>query len=245
MAINAFKNGLTVLDENNLNQLLTGVQPFRLFYDGTQRAASAGTGVVENSIAEYSYCVRFTLTNSMEIDRVELEVDRDGQGADLVVQIRSGMNPTGGIDGTLLKQVVVPKEFIPDPRDYFSVLIGLSGLTSGGQYWLVVQRTGDSTHKVDWIGETSQDENYPAYRRYGDSGNWSTTNALHFKVFSGVSGLPRHVIEGQNAVTSIYYAGDGIPLKIYQYIPPADGPQGGIRDMVTMTYQGGLPVKGE
>ncbi|WP_276662334.1 hypothetical protein, partial [Syntrophomonas wolfei] len=76
----------------------------------------------------------------------------------------------------------MPKEFLPDPKAYWSVPIGLSGLTSGGTYWLVVLRSGDATNRLDWMGESSQDGNYPAYRRAGDTGAWSAAYALHFRV---------------------------------------------------------------
>lgn len=232
----AFKDGLTILNEQNLNQMLS-LQPFQLIYEGTQRAAKTGSGVVENSIADYSYCTRFTLTGSTEISRVELEVDRDGLGADLIVQIRSGMNPTSGIDGTLLKEVVVPKEFIPDPKAFWSVPIGLSGLTSGGQYWFVVKRAGDSTNKADLIGETTQDASYPAYYRAGDSGAWTANNALHFRVYSGASGDLRHSIYAGTGYTTVEYSGE-IVSKVYRYLPPADGPEGGIRDVMTYSWSG-------
>jgi len=242
MTLHAFKDGLTIINQANLNSLLA-LQPFQLIYEGTQRDAKMGSGIVENSIANYSYCTRFTLTGSTEIGRVELELDRDNLGADLVVQIRSGMDPANGNDGTLLKQVVVPKEFIAETAAYWSVPIGLSGLVSGGQYWLVVQQAGDSANKLDWIGEAAQDGSYPAYRRAGTSGAWTANNALHFRVFSGVSGMVRHVIEGENALTTIDYT-DGLPSKLYSYIPPSDGPAGGVRDVLNITYSGGLPVKG-
>lgn len=216
---------------------MLSLQAFQLLYEGTQRAGKTGGGVVENSIADYSYCTRFTLTGSTEISRVELEVDRDGLGADLIVQIRSGMNPTSGIDGTLLKEVVVPKEFIPDPKAFWSVPIGLSGLTSGGQYWFVVKRAGDSTNKVDWIGETTQDANYPAYYRAGDTGVWTATNALHFKVLSGESGELIHSIYAGTGYTTVIYAGE-IISKVYRYLPPADTHEGGIRDVLTLNWSG-------
>ena len=232
----AFKPGTTVLDGATMNSLLS-LQPFKLIYEGTQRAAKTGSGVVENSIANYSYCARFTLTGSAEIGRVELELDRDGLGADLIVQIRSGMTPTSGADGTLLKQVVVPKEFIPDPKGYWSVPIGLSGLTSGGQYWLVVLRAGDSVNKLDWIGETSQDVSYPAYQRAGDSGAWVVRNALHFRVLSGESGELVHSVYAGTGYTTIKYSGE-IISKVCRYLPPADGPEGGIRDVLTYSWSG-------
>ena len=152
MTLNAFKDGVTVINQANLNSLLA-LQPFQLIYDGTQRSAKTGTGVTENNLANYSYCARFTLTGSTELARVELELDRDNLGADLVVQIREGMDPANGVDGTLLKQVVVPKEFIAEAKAYWSIPIGLTGLTSGGQYWLAVLKAGDSTNHLDWVGE--------------------------------------------------------------------------------------------
>ncbi len=238
----AFKNGVTILNQDNLNTLLS-LQPFQLIYEGVQRDAKTGGGVVENSIAEYSYCTRFTLSGSTEIGRVELEVDRDGDGADLVLEIRQGMNPASGVDGTLLKEVIVPKEFIPTTASYWSVPIGLSGLTSGGQYWLVVLRNGDATNKVDWMGETTQDANYPAYYRTGDSGAWTANNALHFKIYSGTDGKAVHEIYGTNGYVTITYAGD-MPAKQHFYIPPSDGSAGGIRNILTLSYSGGVLTGG-
>lgn len=239
----AFKDGVTILNQDNLNSFLA-LQPFSLIYEGTQRAAKTGSGVTENSVAAYSYCARFTLTGSTEIGRVELEVDRDGQGADLIVQIRSGMDPAAGNDGTLLKQVVVPKEFIPDPKAYWSVPIDLSGLTSGGQYWLVVVKNGDATNKLDWIGEASQDASYPAYYRGGSTGAWAANNALHFKVFSGESDNLKHGIYGGNGYTTVEYSGE-IVSKVYRYLPPSDGAEGGIRDIITYTWVGEYLKRGE
>lgn len=242
MTLHAWKDGLDIVNAEKMNSLLT-LQPFRLLYEGTQRAGKTGSGVVENSIADYSYCVRFTLTGSTEIDRVELEIDRDGLGADLILQIRSGMNPASGEDGTLLKQVAVPKEFIPDPKAYWSMPIGLSGLASGAQYWLVLQRNGDATNKVDWMGETAQDANYPAYQRAGTSGAWAVRNALHFRVLSGMDGNVRHGIYGSNGYTTLLFNAAGDIEKVCRYLPPADGPDGGIRDVLTYTWADGK-IKG-
>ena len=86
MTIHAFKDGLTILNQDNLNSLLA-LQPFQLIYEGVQRDAKTGSGVVENSIADYSYCARFQLWESTTIGRVELHLDKDGAGADLIVQI--------------------------------------------------------------------------------------------------------------------------------------------------------------
>lgn len=242
MTLNAFKDGVTVINQDNMNQLLS-LQDFDLIYEGIQRDAKTGSGVTENNIANYSYCTRFQLWESATIGRVELHLDKDGAGADLVVQIRSGMVPSSGADGALLKEVVVPKEFIPTTAAYCSIPIGLSGLTPDGVYFLTVTRAGDSTNNISWVGEAAQDGSYPAYRRAGTSGAWTATNALHFRVYSGAGGYVLHTIEGDNAFTTLVYSG-GLPSKIYQYIPPADGPDGGVRDVLTVSYSGGLPVRG-
>jgi hypothetical protein len=244
MALNAFKDGLTILNQDNLNALLA-LQPFQLIYTGTQRSAKTGSGVTENNLANYSFCTRFTLTGSTEIGRVELEVDRDGDGADLILQIRSGMNPAAGNDGTLLKQIVVPKEFIPTTKAYWSIPVGLAGLTSGGQYWLVLLRGGDSTNHLDWVGEASQDSSYPAYYRAGDSGAWTANNALHFRVYSGASGGLRHSIYAGTGYTTLIRDVSGKLERICRYLPPADGPEGGIRDVVTFTRANGRIQRGD
>lgn len=236
MALYAFKDGVTVLNQDNLNALLA-LQSFQLIYEGVQRAAVAGSGVVENSVANYSYCSRFVLSDSTEIGRIELEIDRDGAGADLIVQIRSGMNPESGVDGTLLKQIVVPKEFIPTTKTYWSVPIGLSGLASGSYYWLVVLKNGDSTNKLDWLGETSQSSSYPSYQRAGASGVWSVRNALHFKVFSGEVGELVHSLYSGTCHTTIIYSGE-IISKICRYLPPMGSSEGGIRNVLALNWNG-------
>jgi len=243
MTLNAFKDGVTVINQDNMNQLLS-LQNFALIYEGTERDGKTGSGVTENNIANYSYCARFTLTDSTEIGRVELEFDRDNDGADLVVEIRSGMDPANGDDGTLLKQVVVPKEFIPEAKRYWSVPIGLSGLTSGAQYWLVVVRAGDATNKLDWVGEAAQDANYPAYYRAAATGVWTLRNALHFRVFSGESGELVHSIYAGTGYTTVIYSGE-IVSKVYRYLPPADGPDGGIRNAITYTWVGEYLIRGD
>jgi hypothetical protein len=236
MTLNAFKDGVTVINQDNMNQLLS-LQDFFLIYEGIQRDAKTGSGVTENNIANYSYCARFQLWESTTIGRVELHLDKDGAGADLVVQIRSGMTPSSGADGALLKEVVVPKEFIPTTAAYCSIPIGLSGLTPDLAYFLTVTRAGDASNKVDWIGEAAQDGSYPAYRRAGTSGAWTANNALHFRVLSGESGELVHSIYAGTGYTTILYSNETVS-KVYRYLPPADGSAGGIRDVITYTWAG-------
>lgn len=243
MTLYAFKDGQTILNQDNLNSLLA-LQPFQLIYEGIQRDAKTGSGVTENNIANYSYCARFQLWESTTIGRVEIHLDKDGAGADLVVQIRSGMAPSSGADGAILKEVVVPKEFIPTTAAYCSIPIGLSGLSLDGVYFLTVTRAGDSTNNISWVGEAAQDGSYPAYRRAGDSGAWEATNALHFRVLSGEAGELIHSIYAGTGYTTVEYSGE-IISKVYRYLPPADSTDGGIRDVIAYSWSGEYLVGGD
>ena len=139
MAINAFKDGVTPFSGATMNPLLS-LQSFRLLYEGTQTQAKTGAGTVENSIAAYNYCLRFQAPPVGIADRVELHLDRDGAGADVAVEIRSGMSPAGGNDGTLLKSVLIPAEFVPTTASYVSIPVDKDGLQGGAYYWLVVKK---------------------------------------------------------------------------------------------------------
>lgn len=242
MALYAFKNGVTVLDETVMNSLLS-LQEFVLVYEGTQRDAKTGSGTAEFDCASYDHAIRFTATGTTEIARVEFELIKHGTGADLVVEVRSGFDPAGSTEGTLLKKMTLPKEFIPTSRAYFSIPIALEGLTSGAQYWLIVRGNGDATNHFHLHGETAQDANYPCYYRAGGgSGAWTAENAIHFKVFSGESGKIVHTIEGVYGVIWLTYNGDMYDT-MRMYLPDAVG-GAGIRQIITFSYSGGLLKKG-
>ncbi|NTW04527.1 MAG: hypothetical protein HGA27_00230 [Peptococcaceae bacterium] len=217
------------------------MQDFYLIYDGTAVDSKIGAGVSENSIADYSYAARFTLTGVTELSRIELELDSDGVGADITVQIRSGL--TSSDDGTLLKEVVVPKEFIPTTATYWSIPINLTGLVSGNQYWIVVKNAGDAINKLDWIGEASVDASYPVYRRAGNTGNWTTgQNALHLKIYSGEVGELKHGIYGTYGYTTVEYSSETVS-KVYRFLPAKDiygvvDWASGIRNIQTYTWNG-------
>ncbi len=226
MALNAAKagQGITAASWNEL----MAMQDFQLIYEGSLIDSVTGAGVVENSLADYSYLAMFTLTGVTTLGRVELELDKDGTGADVTVQI---------MDSTLetIKTVVIPKEFIPSPKAYVSVPIGLTGLTSGGTYYIYAAEAGDSTNKVDWVGEASTSAGHTCYKN--DGGGAVEMNALHFKVYSGNTGDLIHGVYGTNLVETYIYAGEDL-TTIWRYCPPSDGATGGIRDIIDITFDG-------
>lgn len=240
----AFLGGVSILDEATLNALLT-LQPFALVYDGTQFRAKTGSGVSENSTADYHHAVRVTLTGVSEFGRLEMNLDRDGAGVDLVVEIRdSDFNPDGSNDGTLLRTVIVPKEWIPDPAGWWSIPIALRGLTAGQNVWVVIPRRGDAINHIDLIGEASQDGNHPVYRRAGSSGAWSAHNAVHFRAYAGTAGEVLHGMYAGQAWTMVEFANE-VPTKLYRFVPSPDGVDGGVRDVLELVFDGEHLVGGE
>lgn len=239
MAIKAFKNGVTVFDESVMNRMIR-VPAEVVLYEGTQRDAKTGAGVTENSLADYNYAIRFTATGVTEISKIELEVDKDALGADLTIEIRSGLLADGSNDGTLLTTIKVPKEHLPDPAAYRSIPVNVRGLTSGNQYWIVVKRAGDAVNKVDLIGEASADASYPVYRRAGSSGAWTTgQNAIHFKIYSGRTGEMVHTLYDGGGHETYNWTVVGVFLRTYYWLPPSDDSTvGGIRNIENVIFDG-------
>lgn len=247
MALYAFKNGLTVLDEVTLNSLLAA-QPSVLIFDGTQVDAKTGSGVTNNDLSLYTFAARFTLTGQTTIGRVELELTKAGAGADLTLEIRNNtFNPDGTNDGVLLKSITFPAKIFPTSPAYISLPVDLSGLTAGAQYWLRVNKAGDATNKLLWRGEAAQDAAYPVYYRSGTSGAWTAGNALHFKVFAATAEtyLLKHSIWETNGKTLVEYNADGTIAYIWRWLPAADGTWAIVDKLVPVYDANGVPVKWE
>ncbi|MZP28682.1 hypothetical protein GTO91_02975 [Heliobacterium undosum] len=217
-----------------MNSLLT-LQPFSLIYDGVQKDGKTGSGIAEFDCASYDHAIRFTAANTTEVARVELELARHGSGADVIIEIRSGLAANGNSDGTTLKRSILPKEFLPEARGYFSIPVDLTGLTAGAIYWLVILRGGNAVDHFHLHGETGLDAAYPSYRRL-NPGAWEEESAVHFKMFAGESGELKHGVYG-TGYTTLEYAGEMVS-RVYRYLPPIDGHAGGIRDTVSYAWVG-------
>ena len=224
MALYAFRNGVTMLDEVNLNTLLAA-QSSCMIYDGVYLDGTAGSGVYEYNLATGSFIARFKANyGSTTVGRVELDLKKNGTGADVTLEIRgSDFIADGSNDGTLLKTVRYPSAIFTS--GYISLPVDLSGLTPGGYYWIKLNIGGDATNHVKWMGEATQDVNYPAYYRVGTTGAWTAGNALHFKAYANNGGtyVLRHSIYGSNGMTLMEYNENTTIKHIWRWLPAADG----------------------
>lgn len=242
MSLYAFLGGITPLDESQMNAMLA-MQDFELIYTGTSFDAKSGSGVAEFDCASYHHCIRFTATAVTEIARVVLNVAKDGTGADLTIELRSGMVPGSGTDGTLLATYVYPKEWLPDTAATFSFPLPMTGLTAGTTYFLVIKKAGDGTNHFHLIGETSTDTNHPCWYRAGSSGAWTAENAIQFSVYQGATGNILGVTAGM-AVAAMEYNASNLITTIYSYLPNSEGSTGGIREKMTLTWSGSALIRG-
>lgn len=237
MTLWAFRNGISVLDEQTLNAIISA-QPSVLLFDGTQANACTGTGVTDNDLSLNTYIARFTLTGQTTVGRVELELTKAGVGADLTLEIRDNtFLPDGTNDGVLLKQIKFPAKIFPTAAAYISLPVDLSGLTAGAYYWLRVNKAGDATNRLLWRGEPAADAAYPVYYRSGTSGAWTAGNALHFKVFAATAGtyLLKHGVWGQNGKTLLEYNANDTINYLWRWLPASDGTWQ-VVDKVIFTY---------
>lgn len=232
MSLHAIKNGVSPYDEDTINPIIS-LNPYNIIYEGQKISSLEGAGVLENSLADYSYSLLFYMT-STRIDRIELQIDKDGTGSDLNIQIKKDNG-----DGLILKDIYIPSEFIPTNAAYISIPVNLD-VTANASYAIVIKKRGDSTNKLDLIGETTS--NAYTYRRVNDGDAWVKIPDIHFKVFAGTDGKPVHEVSGNN-INTIEYA-NGKPSKEYLFIPPPDGFAGGVRQVQTISYSNGKPVGG-
>jgi len=247
LTLYAFKNGVTVLDEVQMNSLLAA-QPSVLIFDGDQVDAKTGTGVTDNDLSLNTYIARFTLTGQTTIGRVELELTKAGAGADLTLEIRDNTFAADGTnDGVLLKSVTFPAKIFPTSAAYISLPVDLSGLTAGAYYWLRVNKAGDATNRLLWRGEAAADAAYPVYYRAGATGAWTAGNALHFKVFAATAGtyLLKHGIWGVNGKTLVEYNADGTIAYIWRWLPAGDGTWQIVDKLVPTYNANGVPIRWE
>jgi hypothetical protein len=246
MAINAFRDGVTVLNQTILNELLAQ-QDFTLIWEGTSIDSESGAGTTENDVATNYYAIRFTATAVTTMMRAEIEAAYDGTGQDMTITVLdSDFNPDGSAEGTILKTVTIPKEHLPASAGTVYIPLNLIGLSVGANYWLKVNKVGDSTNHFHLVGEASADAAHPVYRRTGTSGAWTSSNSIHFAVYTGQNADDElvHGIYGTSLIETYIYAAGGDLSQVYRYCPPYGEVAGGIRDILTVTISNDFLLSG-
>lgn len=239
MALWAFKNGVTVLDEATLNSLLAA-QPSALIFDGNLFPTwnSDGSGVTELDLSQYHYMANFRVPAGVNntIGRLELQTKKYGAGADLTVQIKQG--------STLLKTSVIPAKVLSNT--WISIPIDLSGLTVDTVvYSLVIPKAGDSINHIRLIAESTTDGNVA---QSTDGVNWTYNQpSFHRRWYYNSPGTYtlKHGIWGTNGKTLVEYNADGTIAYIWRWLPAGDGTFI-VCDKLVPTYDAnGVPVRWE
>lgn len=231
----AFVGGVSVLDSATMNSLLE-LQDYAMVQEGTQYDQSLGSGAVENSLADYTYYIRFTAP--ADLGYIQIEADRDGDGSDIEYEIRDNtFNPDGSNDGVLVYgPKIYPDAFIDTTASFINLYVGAEGLTPGNYYWLVVKKAGGATNKIDLIGETTTNASYPVYRRSGSTGVWTSSEQLHFKIFEWTETGDILISEEGGQIDWFVYDATGNVSELRSYIPAIDGDETkSIRQILTLT----------
>ena len=166
-----------------INQFLTG-HVCQYLYDGASVASNAaGSGTVESS----SWVAQsFTLTGVTTVGRVEFPLAHTGSVSPVTVALYTN---SGGLPGTLIVAAQVP---LQSASGVISVPLPATGLTSGGTYWLVMEKLGASGNDWQWTKGTAGSG--AATSTNGTS--WTTqAYSMEFTVYDqSVSGDVRHIV---------------------------------------------------
>lgn len=245
MAITAFKNGVSVLDENTLNAIISA-QPSVLIFDGDRFNYNEGGGAYENDLSAASYAMKL-VNNYNTYGRIELDIRKYGAGADLILEIRNeAFNPNGSSEGTVLKSINFPAKIFSS--GYISLPIDLSNINTSVNYWLILRRNGDSNNHLAWIGETTLNSSHPCYYRTGTTGAWTGTGKTpHFRLFANTPGTYtlKHGIYGVNGKTLVEYNADGTIAYIWRWLPASDGTWKIVEQLAPTYDSNGVAIKWE
>jgi hypothetical protein len=232
----AFKNNVSILDEDNLNQFQS-LQPFNIIYQGSTFDWKADTGgAYYNDSSLYDFAIKINTSGQISIGRVELEFDEDGSGQDVTLELHSTGWSSTGADGTTLKTVVIPKEFLATTgASTWSIPLNLSGLNSSADYWLILKKIGDAVNHFHVQGATSQDAFHLCYCRSSSDGPWTANPSIYFNAYAGTAGVPVHEVYGANGISTLTYS-SGFPVKLSMVLPCSSGADGGLRQKLAISY---------
>src|SRR5690625_3347087 len=114
----AWKNGVTGIGENQMNNLIAA-QSSVLIFDGAQIDSNTGSGTTEYNLSLSDLTqVLLSLVDSL-IGRIELNIKKYGAGSDLTMHRRGS--------GQVLKEITYPAKLFSN--GWVSLPVDLNGLT--------------------------------------------------------------------------------------------------------------------
>jgi hypothetical protein len=168
------------------------------------------------------------------ITRVELNLWKQGTGADVTMEIRT--DNAGVPSNTVLFSIVIPADF--DQSGVVSIPVNLTGLTALTKYHIVIDGTADTANYL--LPAYSTTSVNAGLKSASGTAAWTSIGfTFYFNVFSGVNGVLRNTYEDAGARwTTIDYtnsvaAGNTTPVHIGEYTV------GSLRSWRTCTFTNG------
>lgn len=233
----AGKANSSIIDEATWNGLIS-FHDAELIYEGTAFNSYAGGSGTEYACYARDHCGNFVATGVTEIGRFTFYLAKDGTGADVTLEIRSGMAPATGDDGTLLKSITIPKEWLPDTAALVTIPVALTGLTAGNTYYWRIRQAGDSTNHFHLYGAAAEDGTYKSYYRAAATGNWTAENSITFYGYSGIGTTPKVIGAMMAQAVQLWEYTGSLITTIKLFVPDVDDTTAGIRDTITLTWSG-------
>ena len=216
-----------------------GTHGCALLYQGTSQvsylvANASAIGTNTGAAPQWISQPFVTAAAQITISRIELNLWKQGAGADFTLEIRT--DNAGVPSNVTLFSIVVPAEFIIS--GVVSIPVNLTGLSALTKYHIVFDGTSDTANYV--LPAYSTTSVNAGNKSATGTGTWSTISfTLYFNVFSGVNGVLRNTYEDAGARwTTIDYtnsvaAGNTTPVHIGEYTV------GSLRSWRTCTFTNG------
>lgn len=208
-------------------------------YDGTSLVANtaAATGNQTNNALWLSQSFVLPSGNT-ETDRVELNLQNNGTGADTVISLRA--DSSGSPATTDIVAITLPLEFLTTTARTVSVPLYATGLTASATYWIVVSGAGGAANNVRW--NTNGGAPSPGGGAFKTSttgaGSWSAVASTGgiMQVYAGTAGGVRNTIYDALAAPprwEEYTYSSGLLQTLREYTLS-------VRSVRTLTYVSGV-----
>ena len=236
----AWRNNVTDLDEDNINEYLKLHDEF-LIFDGSSFTGRESTGAITDyNSANFNYAITFNTSDHERVTRIEFYVNADGNGSDISITLTGSCHGflLAGVDGEPIVSHTMPREFLPS-TGYARVSIPLytTELSTGTDYYILINKNGDNTDHFHLLGSATRadTEVHPAYNRIMPTSSWALLDGpIYFTVYDGDDGVPVHENFATNGWTHSTWS-SGLLQKEFVSLPTSDN-VGNLRKIITHEY---------